>query len=711
MKKKFMKLMSVLVIFSMMFNMLSVAAYASVDDGSAGAEVVNGEGGLDEEQTANDDTNNDEIVSGEAANGKEAAEEEAAEEITVASVDEESGDEEAQVQTVTVWTTVFDPAFFVMEVSWKELGTIEVEGLAAPEEGATVSHDELMALIDADELNEQFASALGYREHYWDALVVEDGAWRLNGYAPWAVRFNSDGGTEVYVMPLEHNSLLAEPNTPEKPGYDFLYWQDEATGEAYDFTAPVTHKLQLTAIWQEATCEHDFTETTLAEASCEENGQKQLVCNTCGYKKTQIIPSNGHNYVKLSDAVDATCATTGKTESWGCDICGTVMMEAMETPKLDHQPMWVEAIPSTCGMHGTSAGEKCSVCGEVIWGLEEQPLLPHNMERTIERPEYPAHCGEDGRTAGTFCLDCGAFITGGEVIPFTGENKYVASFGEDKAATCTENGSTAGKYCNAWSYDSYGNQKYCGNIIEEPTVIEAPGHDYQLVDHKDSSCTAEGVDVYECTRCHDTYDSVISPGEHTIVANDEVAATCTATGLTGGTHCSVCGAEFEAATVVPALGHDWGEWQQTKAPTTEAEGEMTRVCRHDPTHIQTRVIAQISADGDDNAGSLADLNNANNANNGGNTPAAPVEQNPVENDPQNQNDDVNDTVAIVDEDTPLAALPDIEGDEDGDLVIGDNATPLAAAPKTGDSMTFWALLAAVAGAVLLAVNGKRKADK
>ena len=36
-----------------------------------------------------------------------------------------------------------------------------------------------------------------------------------------------------------------------------------------------------------------------------------------------------------------------------------------------------------------------------------------------------------------------------------------------------------------------------------------------------------------------------------------------------------------------ALGHDWGEWQQTKEPTCAAEGESERVCRRDASHRET----------------------------------------------------------------------------------------------------------------------------
>ena len=45
--------------------------------------------------------------------------------------------------------------------------------------------------------------------------------------------------------------------------------------------------------------------------------------------------------------------------------------------------------------------------------------------------------------------------------------------------------------------------------------------------------------------------------DHNIVTDAAVAPTCTATGLTAGSHCTKCGAVFEAQTVVPATGHSY----------------------------------------------------------------------------------------------------------------------------------------------------------
>ena len=65
---------------------------------------------------------------------------------------------------------------------------------------------------------------------------------------------------------------------------------------------------------------------------------------------------------------------------------------------------------------------------------------------------------------------------------------------------------------------------------------------------------------------------------HTVVVDAAVAATCTETGLTEGSHCSTCNAVIVAQEVVPALGHK-PELKNAKAATcTEAGYTGDKVC-------------------------------------------------------------------------------------------------------------------------------------
>ena len=65
---------------------------------------------------------------------------------------------------------------------------------------------------------------------------------------------------------------------------------------------------------------------------------------------------------------------------------------------------------------------------------------------------------------------------------------------------------------------------------------------------------------------------------HTEEILHAVEATCTETGLTQGSRCSVCGLVTTPQQEVPALEHDWNAGHVTKWPTPDAAGVMTCAC-------------------------------------------------------------------------------------------------------------------------------------
>ena len=82
-----------------------------------------------------------------------------------------------------------------------------------------------------------------------------------------------------------------------------------------------------------------------------------------------------------------------------------------------------------------------------------------------------------------------------------------------------------------------------------------------------------------CDICGETffYQEIPATG-HTEVVVAAVAATCTETGLTEGKSCSVCDAVLVAQEVIPATGHDHGEWNVLEAATCTKAGTQVRIC-------------------------------------------------------------------------------------------------------------------------------------
>lgn len=66
--------------------------------------------------------------------------------------------------------------------------------------------------------------------------------------------------------------------------------------------------------------------------------------------------------------------------------------------------------------------------------------------------------------------------------------------------------------------------------------------------------------------------------KHKEVIDKAVPATCTASGLTQGKHCSVCGEVITAQKTVPALSHKWDEGKVIKQPTNTSTGEKKYTC-------------------------------------------------------------------------------------------------------------------------------------
>ncbi len=112
------------------------------------------------------------------------------------------------------------------------------------------------------------------------------------------------------------------------------------------------------------------------------------------------------------------------------------------------------------------------------------------------------------------------------------------------AATCTATG--VDKY--TWKTTTYGSFSF-------NATTAALGHSY-TTKVTGPTCTAQGYTTYTCSRCSNSYqDAIVAAKGPTEVIDKAVAATCTATGLTEGKHCSVCDVVLTAQEVVPATGH------------------------------------------------------------------------------------------------------------------------------------------------------------
>lgn len=81
------------------------------------------------------------------------------------------------------------------------------------------------------------------------------------------------------------------------------------------------------------------------------------------------------------------------------------------------------------------------------------------------------------------------------------------------------------------------------------------------------------------------------------VKENEIKATCESDGSYDEViYCIECGDEISRNNVkVKAAGHDWGEWINVKRPTETEDGLDERVCKHDSSHRETRIVNKLES--------------------------------------------------------------------------------------------------------------------
>jgi len=155
------------------------------------------------------------------------------------------------------------------------------------------------------------------------------------------------------------------------------------------------------------------------------------------------------------------------------------------------------------------------------------------------------------------------------------------------APTCTEGGYTT-QTCSS----CLGTQKI--NLIPKT----ATGHNWSGDIVIKPTCTDGGYTTQKCLNCHETQKINQTSAQHNWkewnVINSN-APTCATTGL-GTRNCSICN-YLDPSSTIPALGHDYGDWELTLAPTCLNDGYEARACNKiGVTHYETRNIVKLGHD-------------------------------------------------------------------------------------------------------------------
>ncbi len=136
----------------------------------------------------------------------------------------------------------------------------------------------------------------------------------------------------------------------------------------------------------------------------------------------------------------------------------------------------------------------------------------------------------------------------GTVSDAGGEYEYNSKF----AIEATPN---AGYHFASWSNGSTEPKDMIIVVSDTALVATFEAHSFSNWDTTSvATCAVTGLRTRICA-CGEVETDTIAKLAHTVVVDSAKTATCTATGLTEGKHCSVCDSIFVAQQTLPALGH------------------------------------------------------------------------------------------------------------------------------------------------------------
>ena len=394
------------------------------------------------------------------------------------------------------------------------------------------------------------------------------------------VTFDANGGTcsektKEYAY-LNTYGVSALP-IPHKDGYTFLGWYTQAEGGNKVENKTIIKSEQnitLYAHWKKVVT-HEYISIKSVQPTCTKNGYKgYYYCKTCKkyysdqsyqneitnidkWKTTDgLIKATGHKYDSGIVTTKPTCTEKG-IKTYTCSVCNATRTESIAAK--GHTVVADSAVEPTCTEKGKTEGSHCSVCGIVIKKQEDIDALGHEYKYSINKE---ATCTEAGGQTWE-CSRCNA--VGTEAIPAKGHTIVTDSAVEP---TCTERGKTEGSHCSV-----------CGIVIKEQKEIDALGHDYKIIiTGKEATCTKDGIQTFECSRCNAVETKNVLAKGHTIVIDSAVDPTCTEEGKTEGSHCSVCGKVIKEQNELQAKGHTFGEWEEIISPTCNDQGIKKREC-------------------------------------------------------------------------------------------------------------------------------------
>lgn len=345
---------------------------------------------------------------------------------------------------------------------------------------------------------------------------------------------NWDGTVLLGPTEYDYGKTPTKPSNPTRASdatnhYTFRNWSP-TVGALTSGAQEKTYTAQYTATG------HDFSAKSVtatylkSEATCTSPAVYYYKCTGCAKAGTNTYTSGnalGHSWNAGTVTKQPSCTEKG-VKTFTCTRCNATKTE--DIAMVAHTP----GAAATC-----TTAQTCTVCGTVL-----QDALDHS---------YTEQNTSDGY------LKSAATCTANAVYYY-------------KCSRCAEHGTSTFEKANS----------ALGHDWDDGKIITA------------ATCEGAGLKRYTCKRagCGVTRDETLSATGHTwnTAYTTDTPATCTNPG-SKSIHCAMCNAiQPGTSGAIPVLGHQWGEWTQTKAPGCTTLGSETRTCLRDSSHTETRDI-------------------------------------------------------------------------------------------------------------------------
>ena len=314
----------------------------------------------------------------------------------------------------------------------------------------------------------------------------------------------------------------------------------------------------------------------------------------------KVITDNSDEDIDVSQILrDASSIDMTRTISMQVDILRYDKTDENKTIKMDITPIVTTTVVAN---HSDNSTNTFTVTEE-IHDLQEDGAI------TVTIP-LPAGFAKAGETIKIVLTHDGKEYPFYANVKLSASNKLYAEF-DNNVGFSDVSLYTFASWDYAWAEDGSSCTLYAVLSDGEKREISSDElEDIQITSRviNKVSCTASGDIEYTYTASYKgseyptdvsiqaTKKIHVTASGHKMVTDAAVAASCTKTGLTEGSHCSVCDndAVGVAQKVIPATGHKAGKWTTTKAATNLAAGKEVQRCTVCKAVIRTRTIPRIS---------------------------------------------------------------------------------------------------------------------